>query len=275
MKTDRIRGRLALVTGAGRGLGEAIARALAARGARLIVCDIDAAAVDRVADALGALDRAALDVADPAAMQALADRIHATHGPLGILVNNAGVVAAAPALELPVDDWRWIMGVNVMGVLYGCHVFGPAMVAAPGRGHIVNIASAAAFNGLPMMAAYAVSKAAVLAWSESLRVELPRAALGVSVICPGFVPTGLVEGGRFPAGEAGEGFRARARRLLDRRGRSPDDVARAVIGAIDHDRFLVTLFAEGRVALALRSLPSRVRVPLVRALGRRLNPASE
>lgn len=264
MKTDRIHGRLALVTGAGRGLGEAIARALAARGARLILCDIDPALLDPLADELGAVDRAVVDVADPDAMQALADRIHAEHGPLGVLVNNAGVVAAGPALEMPLADWRWMLGVNLMGVLHGCHVFGPAMVAAPGRGHIVNIASAAGFNGLPRMSGYAVSKAAVLSWSESLRMEIPHGALGISVICPGFIPTRLAETGRYPAGAAGEAIKASAARVMDRRGRSPADVGRAVISAIDRDRFLVPLYTESWLALAGRSLPSTVRRGLTR-----------
>jgi len=262
MSADRIAGRLALVTGAGRGLGAAIARALARRGARLIVCDIDAASLDRIADELGAVHRAVVDVADSGAVQALADRVHAEHGPLGVLVNNAGVVAAAPALEMPVADWDWMLDVNLRGVLYGCRAFGPAMVAAPERGHIVNIASAAAFGGLPVMSGYAVSKAAVLAWSESLRAEIPRRALGISVICPGFVPTGLVESGRF-AGDGGGGLQAIARRVLDRPGRSPDAVARAVVAAIERDRFLVPIYAEGWLGLAGRGLPSRLRIALV------------
>lgn len=270
MKTDRIRGRLALVTGAGRGLGEAIARALAERGARVIVCDIDREANDRVADALGAVDRAALDVADGGAMLALAARIHREHGPLGVLVNNAGVVAAAPTLEMALDDWRWMLDINVMGVINGCHAFGPAMVEAVGRGHIVNIASAAAFNGLPMMAGYAVSKAAVLSYSEGLRAEVDEAALGVSVICPGFLPTAIGASGRYPGGELGERLRRRAGLLLDRKGRHPDEVGRAVVAAIDRDRFLVPLYFEGWASLTLRSVPSGVRRRLMPWLERRV-----
>lgn len=269
MKASPIDGRLALVTGAARGLGAAIARALGERGARLILCDIDGDGVAAQAEALGAVEHATLDVADAAAVDAFAARVHAAHGPLGVLVNNAGVVAVAPALEMPADDWRWMFGVNVEGVVNGCRAFGPAMLEAPGRGHIVNIASAAGFVGVPMLAGYAVGKAAVLSYSEALRAELPRAAIGVSVICPGFVQTRLAETGRYAGAFDNQGMRAAARRVMDRRGRSPADVGRAVVRAIEKDRFLVPVFAEGRLMSAVRSLPAGLRMRLM-PLGNRL-----
>lgn len=272
MSGDRIDGRLALVTGAGRGIGEAVARALAARGARLILCDIDRALLDGVADTLGAVDRAVVDVADGDAMTAFAERVHARHGPLHILVNNAGVVAAGRALEMPLSDWRWMLGVNLMGVLNGCHVFGPAMVEAPGRGHIVNIASAGGFHGLPELSGYTVSKAAVLAWSEALRTEIPEAALGVSVVCPGFVPTELAEKGRFPTDPHGVGLKHAARRVMNLPGRSAADVGRAVLSAIERDRFVVPVYPEGWLMLGVRSLPSSVRRRLIPGALRAFGP---
>lgn len=271
MARDAWSGRRVLVTGAASGIGEAIATRAAARGGRVILCDIDGDGLTRVGDALGpaTLAREVVDVADATAMAALADRVHADHGPLDVLVNNAGVAMAGPLLEADLDDCAWLMGINVMGVVHGCRLFGPAMVEAPGRGHIVNVASSAGFGGVPVLAAYAASKAAVLSLSESLRAEIDGEALGITCVCPGFTPTGIGESARY----TDERLRAMSHKVFSRKGRSADSVARAVIDAVDRDRFLVVMHAEAWAALWMRRLPTGLRrrlLPLLRRSQERL-----
>lgn len=259
----------ALVTGAGGGLGRALAVSLARRGMPVIPTDVHVDRLEQTVAAIRAIGGIAhphrLDVRDAEAVQALAEQVHATHGPLGLLANNAGVAVAGGVVGTPVEDWRWIVDINLMGVVHGCAAFVPAMVQAPGRRQVVNIASAAGLGGVPQLGAYCATKAAVLALSESLAGEHSPDALGVTVVCPGFFPTGIGANGRMP-----DDVRELARRLLDRRGRSPEQVAAAILRAVDRRRGRLILFPEAYLALGMRSLPGRIARPVRRALARRL-----
>ena len=252
-------GQRALVTGAGEGIGAAIAGALGDAGARLVLTDrrVDRLAAQRAAlEARGVdVEVALCDVADAAAVGGLALRLLSA-GPIDILVNNAGVAHAGPTLDASLADWGAIIGVNLMGVVHHLHHFGPAMRAA-GRGHIVNIASAAALHGLPGMGPYAASKAAVLSISESLQAELSGSGLRVHVVLPGFVQTQILEDGRISAAGRERARSGLVGRLMGREGRTPKVVADAVLRAILSDRPVVPVFAE----------------PLLLGLGRRLSPA--
>ena len=193
----KLDGKLALVTGAGSGIGRATANALAREGMRVVVCDVDQARVDDVARELGARCVLArkVDVADRAAMRAFADEVHAIEPALDVLVNNAGVAVGGGILDTTVENWDWLMGINLGGVFNGCHVFAPAM-AAQRRGHIVNVSSMFGYFAPPGVMAYAASKFGVLGMSLSMRAELAEHGVGVSAICPGMIATNIIHGSR-------------------------------------------------------------------------------
>ncbi|MDQ3108021.1 MAG: SDR family NAD(P)-dependent oxidoreductase, partial [Actinomycetota bacterium] len=201
-----IAGATALVTGAGSGIGRATALALAERGATVVCADIVADAAEKTAAACeehGAPGASAhgVDVGDRGAMQTLADEVHATHGPLGILVNNAGVGMSGRFADMSEADWLWIRGVNLDGVVNGCAVFAPAMVEA-GRGQVVNVSSGLGYTPTATEPAYVTTKAAVLALSQCLRADWSASGVGVSAICPGVINTPIIDRTRF-LGEAG------------------------------------------------------------------------
>lgn len=185
--------KVALVTGASSGIGESIAVALAREGAQVILTARDLPKLEEVRQkcvaAGGSAWVYAAEVSDEAQMQVLADTVHARHPALDILVNNAGVVMGGFAWEVETADWRRLHDINVMGVVHGIRAFVPKMIERKQGGHIVNMASVAGFVGSRGMGTYSASKFAVIGLSESLRLELHRHKIGVSVICPGYVKT--------------------------------------------------------------------------------------
>jgi NAD(P)-dependent dehydrogenase (short-subunit alcohol dehydrogenase family) len=228
---QRLRGGLALVTGAGSGIGRATALALARAGMRVVVCDRDAAALDEITRALGdaCAMREVVDVGDREAMRAFADRVHAIAPSVDVLVNNAGVAHVGRMIDTPLADWDHVLRVNLGGTIHGCHFFVPNMVAAK-KGHVVNVASMVALVALPGVIAYATSKFAVLGMSEAMRAELAPHGVGVSAICPGVIRTNITRAMRL------SGSLAAHRGVFDRWGPSfghdPDTVARAIVRSI-------------------------------------------
>ena len=221
---------LIVVTGAAGGIGRATALAFAAHGAKLAVCDVDQAGLDSLAAELG--DRLALarkvDVSSRAEMKAFADAVHAIAPAADVVVNNAGVGLAGGILDTTLDDWDWVLRINLGGVIHGSHFFAPPMVARR-RGHIVNVSSCLGYYPAPGVVGYVTSKFGVLGMSLSMRAELAPHGVGVTAICPGLIATGIVEKGRFAAADAGG--RDKAVKLFRERGRSPDDVAAAIVSA--------------------------------------------
>jgi NAD(P)-dependent dehydrogenase (short-subunit alcohol dehydrogenase family) len=187
---DTLSGKIALVTGAGRGIGAAIARKLAGLGATTIVCGRTRERLEQTANGIGC-ESMVCDVADWNSVAALAGRVRETFGRLDILVNNAGVGAfSGPLHEMPLGDWETVLNTNLRGVFYMIRAFAPLMISA-GSGDIINISSIAGKNALPNGAAYAASKWALNGLSYSVAEELRRHKIRVSVICPGSTHTEL------------------------------------------------------------------------------------
>ncbi len=237
--------KLALITGAGSGIGRATALKFASLGAKLILCDLNRATLEETKLLLAKkADIATLEIADVSdwqAMQDLADRVHKQHGALDILVNNAGVASAGRFLDTPIEDWQWLIGINFMGVVHGCKAFGQQMTER-GSGHIINIASAAGFYAAPEMSAYSATKHAVMGLSESLRIELAAHHVGVSAICPGVINTNIVKTMR----AHGEISNAQDKvvELYRKRNYGPEHVANAIVSAIIHNRAVVPVSPE-------------------------------
>jgi len=229
---------LAVVTGAGSGIGAAFATELARRGGRVVCSDINevtaAQTVSAITDNGGDAIAIPCDVTKFDDVRELAVQSESWLGDAPTLViNNAGVGSGgAPIGELPLDDWHWVLGINLWGPIHGCHVFAPILRSAEPSNRprgIINVASAAAFGAAPSMAAYNVSKAGTLSLSETLAAELSSTAVKVTVLCPTFVKTNIIESGRIP-----DQTTQFANKIMRWIGLSPEKVARVCLDA--HDR---------------------------------------
>ena len=242
--------KVAVVTGAASGIGLALTRALLAQGAKVVMADIEVDALEAASVGLGS-DAEVLtmvcDVSDPVQVEALRDAAVARFGTVHVVVNNAGVSSAGPVWTQSLEDWQWVLGVNLYGVVNGIRTFAPLLIEQ-GEGHIVNTASMAGLTSPPFMSTYNVSKHAVVTLSETLFADLALAGasgVGVSVLCPGWVRTRIHEAARNRPGSpdpdvdgptAGFGDFVGA---LIADGLDPDDVADQVIDAILTRRFYI------------------------------------
>lgn len=228
----------AVVTGAASGFGRDIAIALGRKGSRVLVADLDmkeaAITSTMVVQAGGAGEVYRCDVTRVEEVQAMADHVFAAWGGLDLLVNNAGVAAAGVVGNMPIEDWHWLMNINLWGMVYGCHAFIPRMKQSQ-RGHIINVASLAGIVSLPEMACYNVSKAAVISLSETLRGELAPFGIGVSVVCPSFFNTNLLRDMRY----CDEFQCTFAHAAFDNARMTSEDVAGLVLKAWEKNRLYV------------------------------------
>jgi NAD(P)-dependent dehydrogenase (short-subunit alcohol dehydrogenase family)/pimeloyl-ACP methyl ester carboxylesterase len=268
---DRFGGQLVLVTGAGSGIGRATAFAFAEAGARVIAVDLDAESATRTAELsrlIGAPDAWAetVDVSDAQAMEKLAEKVALEYGVVDVLVNNAGIGLSGSFFDTTPEDWKKVLDVNLWGVIHGCRLFGRQMAERGQGGHIVNTASAAAFQPSRALPAYSTSKAAVLMLSECLRAELAGQGIGVSAICPGLVNTNITSTARFVGvGEDEQRRRQKSSaRLYGMRNYPPEKVADAILRAVVRNNAVVPVTPEARGAHAL----SRFAPGLLRRLAR-------
>jgi NAD(P)-dependent dehydrogenase (short-subunit alcohol dehydrogenase family)/pimeloyl-ACP methyl ester carboxylesterase len=259
-------GNLVVVTGAGSGIGRAVCLAFAANGAEVVAADIDAGTAKRTCELIGARGGAAhpyqLDVTSPADMERFAAWVRDTLGVPDVVVNNAGIAIAGSFLRHTDEDWQRITDVNLLGVARGCRLFGAQMAERGQGGHLVNIASAAAFAPTAMLPAYSATKAATAMLSDCLRAELAPSGIGVSAICPGFTSTGIAAAAHY-AGTSGDEearIRAGAAKAIRMRSFPPEKVALAVLRAVLRDRAMVPVNAEARIGYALsRIAPGALR----------------
>src|SRR3954451_20740918 len=214
MDTSDLHGKRVLVTGAGSGIGRSTALLAAARGADLVICDLaedGLAETERRARALGrTVFSRTVDVADRERMRAFAEAVHDDGGAVDLLVNNAGGGLAASFAESELEDWDWIVGINLMGVVHGLHFFVPPMVERRAGGHVVNLSSLAGYIATSPLAAYSATKFAVLGLSEALRAELEPHGIGVTAVCPGIINTPITVNTRARGAQDDADRRARA-----------------------------------------------------------------
>ena len=258
-----------LVTGAGSGLGRAIATRFAGAGHQVLVSDVDRTAAETVAKELGQ-SFAGLDVTADADWQAALARCQEDWGGLDVLVNNAGVGAGGRFERISVADWDWIWEINVKGVVRGCRTFVP-LFKDQHAGHIVNIASLAGIMNLPAMSSYNVTKAGVIALSETLRLELEPYGVHTTVVCPAYFRTNLGDRLRTPD----PGVATLMDKLMASSKVSTDDVAAQVVDAVARKRFLVLTHPDGRRSARLKRLAPRLVDAQVRTYWARLRSTLE
>jgi NAD(P)-dependent dehydrogenase (short-subunit alcohol dehydrogenase family) len=250
-------GTVAVVTGAASGIGAALARAFSAAGCALVLADIEEVPLRHVASSLaGDAFAVVTDVSDAGSVDRLAETAFARFGTVNILCNNAGVSTFDPVVGQTLEDWRWVLGVNLWGVIHGVHSFLPRLLGQGQPAHIVNTSSLAGIvSGIPNLGPYNVAKVGVVAISETLRLELALtgADVGVSVLCPGSTESRILESernrpaalgheSRLPEGEA---FRQAVRAGFRSPGsHTPDQVAAQVLEAVRAGDFWIVTGGE-------------------------------
>jgi NAD(P)-dependent dehydrogenase (short-subunit alcohol dehydrogenase family) len=266
-----LRGRVAVVTGAGKGIGRATARALAARGAHVAGCDVDEASLQTTLAECGALGvrtlGARVDVSDGAAMATFAEQVERELGETYCLVNNAGVGVSGGFFATKDEDWEWLLRVNLWGAIHGTRAFAPKLQAR-GAGRIVNVASASGFCNLPALAAYGTTKYALVGLSEALRAELLPYGVKVSVVCPSFVRTSILDGARIRGAADELSARRALQDFYDRRGLAPEMVAKAIAGAAESGKAMVPVSAEAWLLYMTKRLAPSALPWLLRAAER-------
>jgi NAD(P)-dependent dehydrogenase (short-subunit alcohol dehydrogenase family) len=262
MNTSNLQGRTVLVTGAGSGIGRETALLAARRGAALAICDVNDAGLAQTEASARALGVDVLarhvDVADRDQMRDFADTVHGEARPVSLLVNNAGVGLAAGLLDTELEDWDWIVAINVMGVVHGCHFFVPPMVERGMGGHVANVSSMAGFHASPALVAYSATKFAVLGLSEALREELRPHGIGVTAICPGIINTPITTSARARGAADDPQVRERLVAVYRRRNYGPDRVARNILKAVERNRAVAPVAAEAWIAYAVKRISPRL-----------------
>lgn len=256
--------RRVFVTGGASGLGRALAERFARAGARVCIGDVNDARGEEALAALARIGSSAeylhCDVTREEDLVAVRSRLEELWGGVDVVINNAGVAQAGAIDAVSLEDWQWIVDVNLLGVVRGCRVFAPVLKRQR-SGHLVNVASMAGLLDVPFMSSYNATKAAVVSLSETLQNELAPDGIQVTVVCPSFFQTNLGESMRTPD----PALRASMEKLLRRSTVTATDIANDTFEAVEQGRFYVLSHREGRIAWMLkRSLPRTVYTAMMR-----------
>jgi NAD(P)-dependent dehydrogenase (short-subunit alcohol dehydrogenase family) len=248
MNMTSLHGKTALVTGAASGIGFATALEFARRGADLAICDLDETGLERACEEIREVGSKVfarvVDVSSAAAMKDFAAEIHEDVEAVDILMNNAGVAIGGPFLSTSLEDWNWILGINTLGVVHGCHYFVPKMVERGKGGHVINVSSAAGYSASSVLTAYNVTKFSVLGLSEALWEELQPHGIGVTAVCPGLIDTPITRNARLVGEMDKPEKRAEMVEGYQRRGYTPDRVARNILKAVAANRLVAPISPE-------------------------------
>jgi len=251
--------RVAVITGAGSGIGRALALNLAQKGCRLALSDIKAESVAETARLCEPYTREVmvdtLDVADKKAMQSYPEKVVKKFGAVHIVINNAGVAVAATVEETSIEDYEWLMGINWWGVLYGTKFFLPHLKNVD-EAHIVNISSIFGIIGVPTQSAYNAAKFAVRGFTESLRQELADTHIGVSCVHPGGIKTNIAAAARYKSGPTGENHASATEKFARMTMTTADQAAATIVKGIEKKSPRVLIGADAvAVDMMARSLP--------------------
>jgi NAD(P)-dependent dehydrogenase (short-subunit alcohol dehydrogenase family) len=260
-------GKIAVITGAGSGIGRSTALLLARHGAKVHVADVRSETAEDVEMEIeiagGIAEGHALDVSDPDAVEAFAAAIFDAEGGVDILHNNAGIGHGGNIEATTVEDWQRVIGVNLLGVAYGCQAFVPRMLKQGRPASVVNTASQAGLWPAAKMAPYCASKYGVVGLTESLNAELSKRGIHFTAICPGIINTPIVATG-IMRGDVAE-MQGKVTKYYDKRGASPDEVAEAVLRAIDKHTMIVPVpRRQVTVPYLLHRLSPRLIQPIAR-----------
>lgn len=246
-------GRVAVITGAGSGIGRALAKALSAEGCDLALVDVNAARLREVQAEIGPT-RASIhvaDVADRERMKLLAEEIIAAHDRVDILVNNAGVSVAADFADHTLEDFDWVVGINLWGVVHGCKFFLPHLQRSDDA-YIVNLSSVFGIVGVPGQTSYCATKFAVRGFSEALAAELSDSKIRVLSVHPGGINTNIVKDTRFVAGLADR--QSKIVDAFERRAMSPERCAQIILNAMKRNKSRVLVAIEAHAADVVKRL---------------------
>jgi short-subunit dehydrogenase len=250
MNLSSLSGKIAVVTGAASGIGRATALELARRGADLALCDLDEVGLEAFAKEVEAMGRKVIrqrvDVSSSRDMERFADAVHAEVGAVDILMNNAGVGLGGGFLHTDLENWDWVIGINLKGVIHGCHYFLPRMVER-GAGHVINVASAAGLVATEALSAYSTTKFAVVGLSEALHEELSQYGIGVTTVCPGIINTAITRTSRMVGPMATDSSRDEVVRAYERRNYTPERVAKNIVRGVERDRAVLPVSPEAWV----------------------------
>jgi short-subunit dehydrogenase len=261
MSINKFEGMVAVVTGGGSGIGQALAQQLASKGCHLALVDISREGMLETKSKITSKDVEVsmhlADVSDAQAMEALPDAVIKKHHRVNLLFNNAGITYAKSFEGHSLQDWERIIGINIWGMVYGCHFFLPHLKDQAGKAHIINLSSMVAFMGPPEQTSYAATKSAVKGFSESLWAELHGQGIGVTVAHPGAIRTNIMSEALKTA-EHRDAF-AKTKAIVDKMAMPVDKAARKILKAVQQDKMRVVVGADALLfESAKRALPEFV-----------------
>jgi hypothetical protein len=260
MSIKSFKGKVAVITGAGSGIGQALAWELAGKGCNLALVDVSRKGLRQtragVSNENVEVSLHTVDVSDKEAMAALPDEVLAMHGKVNMLFNNAGITYAKSFVGHSLEDWERIVGINLWGVIYGCHFFLPHLKEQRGEAHIVNMSSMVAFMGPPQQTSYSCTKAAIKGLSESLWAELHADGVGVTVVHPGAIRTNIMDEA-LKSAEDKKGF-ARTTDMVNKMAMPVHKAARKILRGVKKDKMRVVIGADAVLFdSAKRALPDQ------------------